>query len=112
MHVPAELQTKGRIEKTATRNNPTNDGIYARFSSRRKLIIVGLVSFYGFLSPFSSTTILAAIPQVAASFKTTGAVINISKTVYLAFMGLSAPFWAPLSQIYGRRLVRITIHPG
>jgi MFS family permease len=82
-----------------------DDEVYTLFSRPRKLLIVSIVAFYGFLSPFSSISILAASPELASSFNTTEIIINVSNAVYMVSMGLSAPFWAPLSQIYGRRLV-------
>lgn len=81
---------------------------YERFSNHRKVIITSVLSICGFLAPISSTTILAAIPEVAAEFHSTGTIINLSNALYLVFMGLSPCFWGPLSQIYGRRWVSAT----
>ena len=85
---------------------------YERFSSHRKVIITCVISICGFLAPISSTTVLAAIPEVAATFHTSGTIINVSNALYLAFMGISPCFWGPLSQIYGRRWVsrHCTLH--
>jgi hypothetical protein len=81
---------------------------YERFSNHKKVVITCVLSICGFLAPISSTTILAAIPEVAAEFHSTGTIINLSNALYLAFMGLSPCFWGPLSQIYGRRWVSNT----
>lgn len=81
---------------------------YQRFSNHKKVIITCVLSICGFLAPISSTTILAAIPEVAAEFDSTGTIINLSNALYLVSMGLSPCFWGPLSQIYGRRWVRTT----
>jgi Arabinose efflux permease len=78
---------------------------YLRFSPARKLIIVGVLSFCSFLAPISSTSILAAMPEVAKTYNTTGSVINASNALYMAFMGIAAPFWGPFSQVWGRRPV-------
>ncbi|KAJ5384571.1 hypothetical protein N7517_002482 [Penicillium concentricum] len=78
---------------------------YLRFSPARKAIIVGVLSFCSFLAPISSTSILAAIPEVAKTYNTTGSVINASNALYMAFMGIAAPFWGPFSQVWGRRPV-------
>ena len=78
---------------------------YERFSSHKKVIITCILALCGFLAPFSSTTILAAIPEVAAEYNSTGTIINLSNALYLVFMGLSPCLWGPLSQIYGRRWV-------
>ncbi|KAK2625084.1 hypothetical protein QTJ16_005453 [Diplocarpon rosae] len=79
------------------------DEIYDRLSLSRKLVIVALLSYCSFLAPISSTTILAAIPEVAATYDSTGTVISLSNALYMVFMGVSPCFWGPLSQVYGRR---------
>lgn len=81
------------------------DEIYNRFSKKRKHIITAVLSFCGFLAPISSTTVLSAIPEVAAQFNTTGTIINVSNALYLVFMGLSPLFWGPMGRVYGRRWV-------
>lgn len=84
-----------------------NAAQYERFTERRKLVITAILSLCGFLAPISSTTILAAIPEVAATYKTSGSIINVSNALYLVFMGLSPSLWGPLSTIYGRRWICI-----
>lgn len=81
------------------------DEVYDRLPNHRKLMIVALLSFCSFLAPASSTSVLAATPEVAAEFSTTGSIINLSNAFYMLFMGLSPLFWGPLSQVYGRRPV-------
>lgn len=76
---------------------------YERFSTRRKHAITAILSLCGFLSPISSTTILAAVPEVAATYNTSGSIINLSNALYMIFMGLSPCLWGPISTIYGRR---------
>lgn len=84
-----------------------NDQIYNRFSERRKTIIVAVVSFCSFLAPISSTTVLSAVPEVAATFNTDGSIINVSNAMYMLFMGLSPCFYGPYGNIYGRKWVSI-----
>ncbi|KIX03293.1 uncharacterized protein Z518_06845 [Rhinocladiella mackenziei CBS 650.93] len=84
-----------------------NAAQYERFSERRKLLITCVLSLCGFLAPISSTTILAAIPEVAATYNSSGSIINLSNALYLVFMGLSPSLWGPLSTIYGRRWICI-----
>ncbi|KAJ6567123.1 major facilitator superfamily domain-containing protein [Mycena capillaripes] len=86
----------------------SDDSIYDRIPPHRKLIIVGVISFCGLLAPMSSTTVLSAIPEVASTFNTTGSIISLSNAIYLVFMGISPCFWAPISQVYGRRLISVT----
>ncbi|KAF8191675.1 major facilitator superfamily domain-containing protein [Mycena galopus ATCC 62051] len=82
--------------------------IYDRIAPHRKVIITCVVSFCGFLAPISSTTVLSAIPQVARTFGTTGSIISLTNAIYLIFMGISPCFWAPISQVYGRRSISLT----
>jgi MFS family permease len=88
------------------------DEIYDRLPHSRKLIIVALLSFCSFLAPISSTTILSAVPEVAATYSSTGTIINLSNALYMLTMGLSPMFFSPLSQVYGRRWVSLPSHPS
>ncbi|KAK6074814.1 hypothetical protein SCUP234_04122 [Seiridium cupressi] len=62
---------------------------------------------YHFLTPISSTSVLAASPEVAEEYGTTGTIINLSNALYMLAMGLSPMMWGPLSQVYGRRWVTV-----
>lgn len=87
----------------------TGDGdeIYNRFSERRKNIIVAVMSFCSFLAPVSSTTVLSAVPEVAATYNTDGSIINASNALYMLFMGISPCFYGPYGNIYGRKWVSV-----
>lgn len=82
------------------------DEVYNKFSDRRKIVIVAAMSFCSFLAPISSTTVLSAVPEVAATFNTDGSIINVSNALYMLFMGLSPCFYGPYGNIYGRKWVR------
>ncbi|XXH03932.1 hypothetical protein Hte_010340 [Hypoxylon texense] len=88
------------------------DEVYDRLPAHRKLIIVFLLSFCSFLAPVSSTTVLAATPEIAEEYATTGSIVNIVNALYMLFMGLSPMFWGPLSQVYGRRLITLITAVG
>lgn len=81
------------------------DEVYNKFSERRKMIIVAAMSFCSFLAPVSSTTVLSAVPEVAATYSTDGSIINISNALYMLFMGISPCFYGPYGNIYGRKWV-------
>ncbi|KAK3944081.1 major facilitator superfamily domain-containing protein [Diplogelasinospora grovesii] len=81
------------------------DSVYDRFPSHRKVIIVCLLSFCSFLSPISSTSVLAATPEVAAEYNTDGTVINVVNAIYMLMMGISPVVWGPLSEVYGRKII-------
>lgn len=82
---------------------------YDRFPAHRRTIMVVVISWCGLLSPISSTTVLSAIPNVAASLNTTGSMISLSNALYLVFMALSPCFWGPLCQVFGRKTVNIAL---
>jgi hypothetical protein len=84
-----------------------NDVIYNKFTDRRKMVIVAVVSFCSFLAPISSTTVLSAVPEVANTFDTDGSIINVSNALYMLFMGLSPCFYGPYGNIYGRKWVSV-----
>ncbi|KJZ78721.1 hypothetical protein HIM_02112 [Hirsutella minnesotensis 3608] len=89
-------------------NGPTKeDGIdlYDRLSHRRKYFVVAVCSFCAFLSPQSSPSVLAATPEVASEYGTTGSVINASNAGYMVFMGILPIVWGPSSEVFGRRPV-------
>lgn len=67
------------------------------------MLIVSIMSFCSFLAPISSTSILAASPEVVATFDTTGTIFNISNALYMLFMGISPLFYGPIGQTYGRK---------
>lgn len=82
------------------------DEVYTRFSERRKMTIVAAMSFCSFLAPVSSTTVLSAVPEVAATYDTDGSIINVSNALYMLFMGISPCFYGPYGNVYGRKWVR------
>lgn len=84
-----------------------NDEKYNIFSERRKNVIVAVMSFCSFLAPVSSTTVLSAVPEVAATFNTDGSIINVSNALYMLFMGISPCFYGPYGNIYGRKWVSV-----
>jgi len=86
-------------------DSPVDESIYDALPSHRKVIITIVLAFCGFLAPISSTTVLAAVPEVSATYHTIGSIINVSNALYMLSMGISPLVWGPLSQVYGRRWV-------
>ncbi|CAN8096942.1 unnamed protein product [Discula destructiva] len=82
---------------------PPGPSPYDRFPAHRKTLMVAVMAWCGLLSPISSTTVLSAIPEVAATFHTTGTMISLSNALYLVFMAVSTCFWGPLCSVLGRR---------
>lgn len=81
----------------------SDDPKFDRYSKTQKRLFVGIASISCFLAPTLALAFLPAVPEIAARFNTTGAVINISAAVYCIFMSLSPCLFSPLSDIYGRR---------
>ncbi|KAJ4163239.1 hypothetical protein LMH87_004980 [Akanthomyces muscarius] len=79
------------------------------WTSYQKILIVAGLSFCAFLSPISSTAVLAAIPEIATEFNTTGSIVDLSNAVYIACMAFSVAIWGPLSEVFGRRPVAAII---
>ncbi|KAF9871096.1 major facilitator superfamily transporter [Colletotrichum karsti] len=77
--------------------------VYSRFKPLQKRGITAISAFCGFLAQMSTTSLLAAVPEIVSTYETSATVINISNAVYLAFMGLSAFIWGPYADIFGRR---------
>jgi MFS family permease len=98
-----------RSPTTTPEYHETGGEDYDKFPGRRKFIMVVTVSFLGFLAPVASISVLAAVPEVAETYGTTGDVINISNALYLVSMDIGPVFWGPMGQVYGRRVVRCSI---
>lgn len=82
-----------------------DSSVYHRYSPRRKAVFVTILAFCGILSPISSTGSLTALPEIAATFQTSGSVVNISNGLYTAAMGLSALLCGSISTLCGRQVV-------
>ncbi|KAL4951063.1 major facilitator superfamily domain-containing protein [Aspergillus filifer] len=93
-------KSDGDIEQTLV-ESPVDE--YRRFSSGRKVLMTVIISWTGLLSPMASTSVLSAIPNVAATYNVSGSVIGLSNALYLVFMALSPCFWGPWCQTLGRR---------
>ncbi|KAI0974017.1 major facilitator superfamily domain-containing protein [Xylaria arbuscula] len=121
-----DVNQQDRLERCSTKHSAMGDAsiqpidsvieipdhFYDKLPQHRKTIILFLVSFSSFLSPISSTSVLAATPEVAAEYSTTGTIVNLVNALYLLFMGLSPIIWGPLSQVYGRRIICLVTGTG
>ncbi|OLN86074.1 MFS antiporter QDR3-like protein 1 [Colletotrichum chlorophyti] len=99
--VEAQEQTIGdRSSHGPTQDTASNQ---VQLSPLQKRIVTANAAFCGFLAQMSTTSILAAVPEIVATYKTSATVINVSNAIYLAFMGLSAFIWGPYADVFGRR---------
>ncbi|CAG9961962.1 unnamed protein product [Clonostachys byssicola] len=77
--------------------------VYDRFTKLQKNLMTGFVAYAGLIASISTTTVLAAVPEISSEFKTTPTIINISNAVYLSCVGLSCFFWGPWADNFGRK---------
>ncbi|KAK7230014.1 hypothetical protein V2G26_002184 [Clonostachys chloroleuca] len=77
--------------------------VYDRFTNLQKYLMTGFVAYAGLIASISTTTVLAAVPEISSEFKTTPTIINISNAVYLLCVGLSCFFWGPWADNFGRK---------
>ncbi|KAJ3958861.1 hypothetical protein N0V92_004562 [Colletotrichum tropicale] len=95
--VPATTEDDAQLSRQDT------EAIYAKFSPNRKRLVTAVVACGGISSTVSTLLLLAAIPEIAGEFNTSGSIINVSNAIYTVFMGISTLFWGPVSQVYGRK---------
>ncbi|KEY73564.1 hypothetical protein S7711_09824 [Stachybotrys chartarum IBT 7711] len=95
-HATAESPQSARLEGDIVESQPQNQDaesnrvyvpVYSRFSSTQKRSITAFLAFCGLLATISTTSVLAAIPEIVATFQTTAPIISVSNAVYLALMG-------------------------
>ncbi|KAH8653822.1 major facilitator superfamily domain-containing protein [Xylariales sp. PMI_506] len=103
-HDAASIAAAGSVAGAAS-TAAVDESVYDRYSPRRKAFFVAILSFCAILSPISSTGSLTAVPEIAATFDTTGSIINITNGLYTAAMGISAFLWGALSTLGGRQVV-------
>ncbi|KAI9000887.1 multidrug resistance protein 4 [Trametes punicea] len=80
--------------------NPRN------WSSRKKWIMVSIVSLYTFVTPLGSSMMAPALPEIGKYYGTTSeTVVAATLSVFLVTFAIGPLFLAPLSEIYGRTWV-------
>lgn len=76
------------------------------FPTRKKWLIVGLLSTITLVTPFASSILAPGIESVMADFHTTNTIIGaMTVSIYLLGYVIGPLFLAPLSEIYGRKPV-------
>ncbi|KAI8316636.1 Dityrosine transporter 1 [Colletotrichum sp. SAR11_59] len=95
--LPAPTEDDAQLSRQDT------EAIYAKFSPNRKRLVTAVVACGGISSTVSTLLLLAAIPEIAGEFNTSGSIINVSNAIYTVFMGISTLFLGPVSQVYGRK---------
>ncbi|KAJ0417286.1 major facilitator superfamily domain-containing protein [Aspergillus carlsbadensis] len=81
-------------------NNPQN------FAPSKKWGLLGLISVFTLISPLASSIFAPAVSYMAADFgETNQTILSFTVSVYLLGYTFGPCFLAPLSEIYGRRVV-------
>ncbi|GKZ33452.1 hypothetical protein AbraIFM66950_003349 [Aspergillus brasiliensis] len=81
-------------------NNPQN------FAPSRKYMLLALMSSFTFISPLASSMFSPSIGYVAADFGVTNeTLLSFSVTIFLLGYTIGPLILAPLSEIYGRRII-------
>ncbi|CAM9016400.1 unnamed protein product [Wickerhamomyces anomalus] len=80
--------------------NPKN------WSDTKKWVSVAWVALYTLLSPFASTMLSPAISSISADFHNDNSTISaLMVSIYILAWAIFPPFIAPLSEMYGRKIV-------
>ncbi|MCJ1301579.1 hypothetical protein MMC08_004380 [Hypocenomyce scalaris] len=85
------------------------------FSERMKKFIVFMTAWGGFFSPLSANIYFPALNTLAADFKVSNSLINLTLTSYMIFQGLSPTIFGDLADMAGRRpayFIGFTIYMG
>ena len=73
------------------------------FSESMKKFIVFMTAWGGFFSPLSANIYFPALNTLAADFKVSNSLINLTLTSYMIFQGLSPTIFGDLADMAGRR---------
>lgn len=80
-----------------------DDGIYSRFSAGQKAAVTVVLVLSSLQSTLSTTAVISAIPEVAATFNSTNTVIAMSNALMILFQVVGPIVYAPVTNIVGRR---------
>ncbi|KAB5558484.1 major facilitator superfamily transporter [Coniochaeta sp. 2T2.1] len=76
------------------------------FPQRKKWLIVGLLSLITLVTPFASSILAPGIGSLSEEFHNTNSIIaTMTVSIYLLGYVIGPLFLAPLSEIYGRKIV-------
>lgn len=80
---------------------------YSILTKWQKRYLTYLLGFLTLASSLTANIYLPLILLLAEQYYTSAQAINLTITVYIIFQGISASFWSPLSDVFGRRPVFI-----
>ena len=84
------------------KNDPTNP---LNFTDRRKLLITIITSVSTLVVSFDSSCFSGAADAIMQEFNVSEEIFTLGVSLYVLGFGIGPLFWAPLSEMYGRRVV-------
>ncbi|PQE26246.1 hypothetical protein CJF30_00000981 [Rutstroemia sp. NJR-2017a BBW] len=104
-----QLTGDGRDDAVITWDGPTDSNNPQNWTDGRKWLNVILVSIQGTLSPICSTVLALGSQDVAFAFHLHDAYTPaLPVALYVLGLGIGPLFLAPLSEIYGRRIIYLS----
>lgn len=83
---------------------PTNATNTPELKTWQRYVILFIVSWNCLTITSTTTSLLVATPEIAATFHTTPESINIANAGVLVAMGAASLIWSPISDIWSRRV--------
>lgn len=103
--MPAKVE--GPAKHTSRERTNSAPIPYSVFTKWQKRYLTYLLGFLTLASSLTANIYLPLILLLAEQYHTSTQAINLTITVYVIFQGISASFWSPLSDAFGRRPVLI-----
>ena len=76
---------------------------YSAFSSRRRSLILAIVTLAGFLGPVSGNIYIPILPQMQEVFNVSATTINGTVSVFMVVFAFAPLLWAPYADLGGRK---------
>jgi MFS family permease len=90
-------------------NDPRNP---MNFSFARKWVIAGLTAISIFVISFSSSAYTGGIVQISEQFEVSHTIALLGVSMFVLGFALGPLIWAPLCEIYGRRIICLITYAG
>lgn len=90
-------------------NDPRNP---MNFSFARKWVIAIITAFSIFVISFSSSAYTGGIVQISSQFEISHTVALLGVSMFVLGFALGPLIWAPLCEIYGRRIICLITYAG
>lgn len=103
--MPAKVE--GPVKHTSSECTNSMPIPYSVFTKWQKRYLTYLLGFLTLASSLTANIYLPLILLLAEQYHTSAQAINLTITVYVIFQGISASFWSPLSDAFGRRPVLV-----